>query len=544
MKKGLLALMVVALLLVGMVAYSAAPEMWGIPDIIIGDAEDLGFTDNFFIFTDAFAFDDYFHWITDGAKSLKWHFLNCDPEDQLEINRQLADVTGVANIAGGGFTTASFRNVALSPHGGPFTLNPVGFLGSTDAAFVTLQVDNFLVVDDQDVAVFTVDGGTDALTSEYYKVDQVSVVMTSDPGWDWFAFTVGVIPGTPYGVTPAIEAYNATSDALTITSTGTDNNFGYWSPPTDVPWLPGQSYMAVCEVFGDPVVDEANAANWRRFIPGLRLRMNARNETIASSLTVLSEGFGTVGLTHDDQNAGTECMIFDPRDHSAVDASLQYLYFSFDMMEFAALNRSYPGELDDEGTLGLKSIDIATFPTKMLWRESTMLKAWPEGDTFADDFTTDFTTVENGFGGTPPTVSTNLAGDIQLTSLNVSAGYALCILNQSGGALMDDGADYYAVRFMLKSNNKNANWVRMRVFDNQGQRNADVNLYDYYSGYQLPGAGGATYNVFLSAKRPEYDTMYLLYAVDLIDFNETGGNTEVTFTSAYAYGAPYPDVAP
>lgn len=542
MKKGLLALMVVSLLVVGMVAYSAAPKMWGIPDIVIGDAEDVAYSDYFFVFTDAFAFDDYFYWSTDGAKSLAWRYVDALPPDLIEINRLMP--SAVANIASG-FSTASFRNVVLSPHGGPYTLDGDGYLGTTDAAIVTLRVDNFLVTDDQDVAVFTEHGANDALINEYFRTDWLDVVMTSNPNWTWVPVTAGVAPGRPYGITPPNSAYNAADGALTMTSTGADNNFGYWYMPTDIPWIKGQSYIIACEVYGIPTgLDEQQTPSWRQYIPGMRLRVNARNETVASSLTILSEGSGNAGLTSDPANAGVETFIMDPRDHSNMIMGLQSLYFSFDMMEFSANNREYFGEKDDEGILGLKSINVSTFPTKMLWREAVRLKRWPTGETFADTFAADFSTVENGFGGTPPTVSTNVAGNILLKSQNVGAGFAIAQLNQTAGLLMNDDADFYALRFYLTSNNLNANWVRLRVMDSEGQRNADMNMFDYFGGYQLPGPLGSEYNVYLSAKRPVYDNRHLIFAFDLIDFNESGGNTEVVLRSVEAFGGYYPVVAP
>jgi hypothetical protein len=76
MTKGLYTLFVAAIALLGVTTASAtAPTIGTIPDVIIGDAENNGPSDNnFFVFTDAFSFDAYAEDDLTADASLKWSF--------------------------------------------------------------------------------------------------------------------------------------------------------------------------------------------------------------------------------------------------------------------------------------------------------------------------------------------------------------------------------------------------------------------------------------------------------------------------------------
>ena len=533
MKKGLLALVVVVLASFCVLSFSAEPEMWGIPDIIIGDQEDIGVTDNWFVFTDAFEFDEYYHWITTGNEAgLMWHYTECVPISMIAINRStesaFADISATSDFA-------SFRNLAMTPWGGPSSLNPPGWV-STDVAIVTLQVDNFLVIDEQDITVYSIDGSTDGLTNQYARNPVLSVTFPSAPA-DWFfiGYTGGPAPGMPFGIRPCDEEYNATSDALALITTGFDNDFGFWQQSnggTDAPVdiVEGNAYIFTAWTFALPLPDNSDP----KYIPWIRCRVNTANETVVQEMDINSLGAADAEVTTDPANATSETMVFDPRDHSNfASEGLAKLFFSFDMVDFQAANRAYPGELDDEGLVGLVGLDIERFPQKMMGKESV-----PGGTVWPDDVAVNFYGMLNrfdslatGFGAQPPVLSTDTAGNLQISANNVSRGFAYYQLMNIYGEIMD--ADYwYRLRFSATSTNQDVPKLRFRVFAGDSQRSVNYNIQPTgdWNGYQLPGLMGTKYNVYFVPKA-EFDGAAgnrLIWVFDFIDFSADHGNVSVS----------------
>jgi hypothetical protein len=519
MKKGLLTLTVLALLLVGAVGFGAQPELWGIPDIIIGDAEDFGVSDDLFIFTDAFAFADFFHWVTDGAKAEKWHFMHSDPLDVLTINRQLPDITAIADISAG-FTTASFRDVLLSPPGGPWDSNPPVIGIVTDTIIVSIQIDNALLVDDQDFACYIVDDGFDELTNEYYKIDVANIVMTSDPGWYYFEQTISAAANPPYGISTMNESYNSTSDALVIESDGDDNDFGAWVMP-DLDYTHGAAYIFIAELFATPIYPDGASSG--DFVCGVRLRANVKNETCNALSQIQSLGIAAAGISTDWENPSTHVLIFDPRDQSDVPLSLQKIYFNFDAFDFEGHNRDYAGQLDDEGAVGIKSVKVETFPVKMMWKETTSCKSYPEGASFYADIS-DYIGVRGSFfGGNAPVATTGAGGTLKLDSVGVTSGFAYWQLVDTSGLMMaDDGSDYYALKFVAKTSHFNVDLVRFRAMDTFYQNVSEYSLVNVpgAGGLQEPGPAGDIYNVFFDARRPHFNNVRLRFGMDMGDSTE------------------------
>ena len=551
MKKGLLTLVVLAVFSVGAVGFAATPELWGIPDIVIGDDEDSGVTDNCFVFTDAFAFADYFHWVDSGAKNLKWHYTNCEPIGLLTVNDFAEDYTAIADITvAGTIANASFRNIMLTPVGGPNTLSPVGWLDTTDVAVVTFMADNFLVVDEQDFTVYTVDSTTDALTNEYYKSSVSDTVMTSDPGWTSFldaSASPAVSP--PYGLSGCDGTYNATSNALTLSTDGDNNDFGAWVSP-DIAYVDGAAYMFTASLFCTPIYPEAVVADPPtgtvfEYMPKIRLRVNVKAETVVGELEINSLGSANAEISTDCANPSTDVLIFDPRDQSNMPYGLQSMYFSFDLIDFEAHGREYPLQKDDQGTVGLTQLLVETYPAKMLWREATPRKSYPTGAKFTDNLS-DYVPAEYSmFGGVTCEATTDGAGNLALVSEGVTAGFAIWALAPPPGTaaylMSGDTDDFYAMRISCKSSNTSVPWLRFRLYEQNYQRLTTLNIRPTEgTGAQLPGVTGDTYSIFLEPVRPQFDNMRVLFAIDLIDFLEDGGDSIVTLTGAKLYSADFP----
>lgn len=366
MKKGLCALTVALLLCIGLVGYAATPEMWGLPDIIIGDQEDIGDTEAFLVFTDAFVFNDYYHWLDTGnVDGLLWRYIGCYPDDMIAINYFTPDVQGRIDATS---PTASYRNLETTPIGGPNSYSPPGAdPGSTEVAVVELRVDNFQVKDDQLQTVYS-HKGFDGFTNEFVRAEITSVTMDSEPDWEWMPpgpeyYEVAPSAGNPFGMSNPDHGYDATSDALYITSTGSDNNFGFYQSGEIIPYEEGAAIVVTAHCFATPTgipTGGATEAVPAKFIPQIRLRINNENGTLSQEMVVESLGMADLEVTTDSANPTTLTMVFDVRDQSDWSYGNADMYFSFDMIDFSAFNRDPGNPEDDEGIIAIKSVTIET----------------------------------------------------------------------------------------------------------------------------------------------------------------------------------------
>jgi len=191
MKKGLLAgLLLTSVTFVGANAFAAAPVISNIPDVIIGDAEDnVGTDNNFFVFTNAFNFDNFVSDLDTPKASLQWSFDEGDdavaPNQRwFSINGKQAVHLGSSEIASSGNTGhnppapanelrsvsqfASFRDIIFSPGSGPAQQFPAPTEPdkSDHAAgkVVTFYVSDGTNVASKSILVATRDNQNDALS--------------------------------------------------------------------------------------------------------------------------------------------------------------------------------------------------------------------------------------------------------------------------------------------------------------------------------------------------------------------------------------------
>jgi hypothetical protein len=216
MKRLLQSLFAGAFLAAGVNAFAIAPTIADLPEVTIGDAEqNIGTDNNFFVFTNAFAFDSYVSDPDSTVSSLIWSFDEGNPigPNWFNINDKPPVAVGAGAIAaeeaangvnrlnpGAGFDIrlgqpfATFRDVIFSPP--PTNLpypdpNPVDAASHLAGKAVRFYVSDGTNVTSQDTLVNSEDDGFDALSpSCTYSTAQddnfttdVSNANPAGPGW-------------------------------------------------------------------------------------------------------------------------------------------------------------------------------------------------------------------------------------------------------------------------------------------------------------------------------------------------------------------------
>jgi hypothetical protein len=228
-------------------AQAVAPVVSDIPDVVISDSEDnIGGTDNnYFVFTNAFQFDNF---VTDGdtpVNTLKWSFdegtdVNGDSSTQyFTINNKNPNAVGDAAIAAAQANpatrlnpandlrtspTASFRDVVLTPGSGPLvsafpTAAPSVRNAHAAGKVVRLYVSDQTFVVSTDIIVSAVDSDTtpsvDALSGGFavLKTD----AFTTSSGWG----ALGQV-GTNFTAAIGTRQFDPVNTALAATVTGSN----------------------------------------------------------------------------------------------------------------------------------------------------------------------------------------------------------------------------------------------------------------------------------------------------------------------------------
>ena len=552
MKKGFLTLMVTLLTLVGTVGFAATLGLWGIPDVIIGDLEDQtggALTDNFFVFPDALDFDDYWTIASTGTFGyIAWVFYDASDPDVISINglisHQTSDAYGISNLA-------SFRNLACTPIGGPYTNAPELVPSSSPIeCFLSAAnvVGSFSYAGYGDLLVFTIDETSDSITNEFYRFNPTGwtdVVMSADPGWTLLTMNDGPSVNPPYGLHSVDGGYNATSDTLWMETSDADFDFGSWQQvdlmtgtstsilANSVPFIAQRSYIISAGIWADPVVPLDQDAFHDDYVPAMRVRVNTVREDMSAQLDIQSHGGSTLGPSTDPASPTTETLVFDPRDQSG---SLAGLYCSFDLIDFSAFGRT-PGERDEEGIVGVTFMDVDVFPTKMLQSSLaniTTVQSLPTGANM-DAHSAEFSKITYASSGNLPNASVDASGNFLLSSQFVERGYAIYQMNPGSSlALLPDESKWYVYRFKIKPSNYDCPWLRLRVAYADFQRTVDVDikqdgLFDGRQFFQDQGTAFATYNVYFAPKAGH--AQGLIWAFDMIDFDSSHGDTNLALVS-------------
>jgi len=254
MNKGLMSLFAAMITLAGVSnTFATAPTIGNIPDIVIGDAENNGPSDNnFFVFPNAFVFDDYASDDVTPTNQLKWSFDEGNPVEAshwYEVNGIAPVHVGTTAAAGDTSVTAahvlpandlrvaspnaSFRDVVFSPTSGGSGPFPTPSADHSNGKVVTFYVSDGTYAASKDILVKTIDNASDSATQEVpgvtpFSSDTFSTDNRNANGWT----TGGATSGDP-----ALNSFTWDSGTgayrITVASTVTSGElnryrFAYW----------------------------------------------------------------------------------------------------------------------------------------------------------------------------------------------------------------------------------------------------------------------------------------------------------------------------
>lgn len=481
MKKGLLSLFVAVITLAGVQAsFAVAPVLSNIPDVIIGDEEDNGVSDNnFFRFTDAFRFDDYVV-STDPsttASALLWSFDEVDvvndPQPQwYTINGKDPVHTTIADQATSdpqdhvspaaqnelrqGNEYATFRDIVFSP-------TPDALPYATPSAdhsigkSVTFFVSDGTLLATQEINVSTVDNAFDQLTGSQppYVPFYDDELDTSNAAW----LTGGATSGIPSANT---FSFNATTGAYSINvftnGTGT-YKFAYWYGDRPF-WLPyasvGTDKYVRAKYF---MYATGQSGGTTDDIPNFNMKLQNR-------FAVTSEVFIQ---THDESSPGDLAVYQELR--PSTDPNNPSLYrVDFDPVDvpFLSTNTNVSGQFEgiqpsfeafvlsstDNGTIAMSELELGTYPISALGSPvaTQIMDAVQVGD-------------PSGAVDTRYNVVIGAAAGVKPTTENTSLGN---ILGSAAGTAFDSsGVPTDRIGYLDRLFTAGATTGRMRIAENE-----------------------------------------------------------------------------
>jgi hypothetical protein len=317
MKKGLVTLFVASMFAATVSSYALAPTVRDLPDITIGDQEDnIGATDNnWFVFTNAFKFDDYAEdpegmpkdqlaWSFDelelGASTAPWFQVNgigpIHVGSQMAVDETTNDAAHVAPTADLRNVSeyASFRDIVLSPlpTEGPFSDSSEAALHGVGRDVRFLVSDGELATRANEILVKTLDDGNDLASAAAafvpWRDELFSTNNTGTPGgltgWIPLGLTTNAQTGYPSGLVAydwdatngayrgrAYSSLTATADQR-YRAAGWMCNSAEWMPYSEA----GTDKYVRCKYY--IYAQEANAGAFanKNIIPNLRVRVSER----------------------------------------------------------------------------------------------------------------------------------------------------------------------------------------------------------------------------------------------------------------------------
>jgi hypothetical protein len=227
MKKGLVtALFVGAIAFSGFGAFAATPVIGNIPDVVVGDLDSpncVGTGANFFVYTNAFRFDN---WVTDAdtpTGNLLWSFDEGD--DPIAPNSQWYQINGINPIQVGAAAIASDEAAGFPAHVNPgaSNLRAVSQYASFQdiswsAEHQTGKTVRFYASDGtnvgfKDIMVYSVDNVCDSLSGEVNQFQcQYQDQLTTSGGWQLYLQEPNSADAS-YGGLTSID-YDAANSAL------------------------------------------------------------------------------------------------------------------------------------------------------------------------------------------------------------------------------------------------------------------------------------------------------------------------------------------
>jgi hypothetical protein len=290
-------------------SYAAAPVITNLPDILIGDKEEMdagGSDSNFFVFTNAFRFADHVSDSDSDESALIWTFTEGDnpgggASQYFTVNGKNPVAVGADQIAAlnptqysapindvsSGEEWAEFRNIVFSPESGTAPFPAPSTHGATvEQQHATGKSVTFVVadesgnLDDQTILVRTIDNVNDFAS----PVETGTYVKHVDN-----QFTTGSIGWVPTIASPAAgqsTSWNTANTALHATINGTDttNRIIGWLENNAAEDISGASHLKFSAVAPGKVIrakfhvyatGQTGAGN-KNQIPNIRMRVGSR----------------------------------------------------------------------------------------------------------------------------------------------------------------------------------------------------------------------------------------------------------------------------
>lgn len=454
MKKGLIALFAAALAISASVSFGYAPTIRPLPDITIGDAEDnLATQDrNFFVFTNAFRFDDYAQDQDTTVSTLLWSFDEWDPTPQwFTVNGKAPLHVGAAAVAaadGGtnsgphlnpaneiraGNQLAYFRDIILSPGTGtgPFSPAPADLTAHAVGKSVFFYVSDQTSVASAECFVKSVDNAHDGASAAgvlWYKDDTFNTSNIGVPGGTvgWAPFGMSALTGTDqHGVT---SDYVAGSYRVLIPAdaTGTIYRVGGWEALRSES-IPFNSVGTDNYVRGKFWIYAGgqSAPSQLNTIPNLRLRVNNRF-AVATLLEVLAhQNADSPGTVARDVELAPSTNSASPSiyrvDHAPI-AVPALLTNGADVQRCSRCFEGYSFDAADNGYLYLAESAIGTYSRSLLPNSAPTSKVYTGTDLNFDTVATKIFNWIPAASGVKPTIET--AGGL-MTVTNLSDGVAI-----------------------------------------------------------------------------------------------------------------------
>jgi len=504
MKKGLFITLVLSIALLATSAFSFAPVLKQLPDVVIGDADDPGFWTadvNLFRFSDAFAFDDYIDNDEQTTPSiLKWCFVE-DPltSGALEVNGIISldpryedpaapgakDLRGVA-------ATANFRDIGASPHS-----FDAAVLAGSDIYPGSPLVDELITLyvsetvenksDSDTINVKSVDGDIDHLAGAT-RVEDYSF----DSGQGW----------SPLGATGySLPTSSGPDGQIGLTGPVGGLVFGFWQTGDSVITYEDKIFRARYFLSRGAIVAADD-------MPQVRLRWITPTFACTGDLTIGSNGsFSNI-----------------PPQLPAVQEYASYLYptydtgglgLAFDMLDFSP----------EAGLVSLDKIIVETIDRSLLGTPTAV-----------QSYDTNFNTWEFNlnFGGAFTAVSSTGSGTDRIALTSTVAGSEAGFAQTPADATLYTAAKLYRATFDVSRTGAAANatpWIRLRAFSEDNQISAAFNILhgtdDGGAAPQTPttGAFEIYWETPILPGSPGTGEDGFRCAFDLLDFAPTEGDT-------------------
>lgn len=410
MIKGLITALVAGALSLSATSFGAAPVIFNIPDVTVGDLDSpncVGTGANFFVFTGAFNLDDSVSDADTPVANLLWSFSEADdiadqdsinPQQWYQVNGKDPILVGSAaivadDLAGNPAALApganelrsvdpniSIRDIVLSPLSGP-PFNPTAAQLAEHAAGKVMR---FYVSDGTNVAtkeilINSVDNVCDS-ASGGSALGNVSIDTfdTAPTGWQ-------TLIATPANTDPSFGSivarnYDAVNKAITVRLNADTGSIGLSRTGS---WTTTDAYSLSTMPYSSVGANNFVRSKWYVYgtklgsastLPATRMQLHI-NFVQASTLEVFSgNGAGTVGVRGDE---------LGPEIQPSLDPNNPSMYRSdFNPIDVPALagtgiTRHFivdASKLSDAGTIGLTESVIGTIPnTAVSWTPITTL---------------------------------------------------------------------------------------------------------------------------------------------------------------------------